>query len=248
MSLVARLADPDPEVREDALISLSVKDEPADDELRALANLLRDDSQRLREAAAQTLQDVAKTLHHAGRVCAVLPAERLLPALADRSAEVRQIVLQVLYRYPPNDRLRAAAEELLNDPVGLVRVRAAAVLWAQTQDEVAVRSVVDAAVRSGERDAVIYGCHLLMELGPAAGDIAPLVWEYLRHPDAMVRGNAAYAVFKCCRDRRVLAEAAELVECKTGDSLDNALVGYAAHKLRKAAEAEPGAAADGGGM
>jgi hypothetical protein len=128
----------------------------------------------------------------------------------------------------------------LDDPVCLVRVRAAAVLWAQTGDQVAVRPVVDAAIRSGDRNGIVYGCQLLMEFGPAAGDVVPLLWDYIRHPDVGVRGNAAYAVFKCCRDKRVLAEAAALLEASfAGSPEPDAMLRYAAHKLRKASEAEP---------
>jgi HEAT repeat protein len=240
MSLIDRLADSDPEVREDALISLSVKVEPTDQELRALAALLRDDSQRIREEAARTLQGGAMIDWGTDRVASVLPAELLLPALGDRSAEVRQHVLWVLRHYPADDRIRAAARALLGDPICVIRVRAAAVLWALTRDQAAVRPVVDAAICSGDRDGVVYGCQLLMEFGPAAGDVVPLVWGYLRHPDAGVRVNAAYALFKCCRDKQVLAEAAAILEASLADArAPDPLLRYVAYKLRQAAAAEP---------
>jgi hypothetical protein len=158
----------------------------------------------------------------------------------------RQKWLDALRSFRRGRPLPPDLSTLVDDPAPVVRLCAAGVRWAEGGEVPLARWAAAEAIRSGERDAVIYGCHLLMELGPAAGDIAPLVWEHLRHPDATVRGNAAYAVFKCCRDRRVLAEAAELVAGTTGDRLGDALVGYAAHKLRQAADAEPGAAADRG--
>jgi hypothetical protein len=106
------------------------------------------------------------------------------------------------------------------------------------------RATAVAELASGEPNAVIFGCHLLGDLGPAAGDIVPLVWEYLRHPDELVRGNAGFALFKCCVDKRALAEAAEILEPTPtpGDGLGITTCRYAAHKLRQAAQAEPAAA------
>jgi hypothetical protein len=82
-------------------------------------------------------------------------------------------------------------------------------------------------------------CHLLMELGIAAGDIVPLVWGLLQHPDGVVRGNAAFALYKCCPDKQVLGKAAGLLQADTGNGLSDALIQYAAHKLRKSAESNP---------
>jgi HEAT repeat protein len=241
MSLIAALTDPNPEMRELALIHLSAKKEPSDEELRALADRLRDDSQRIRELAAETFGG-AQFSWGVERVLRGLPAELLLPALADRSAKVRERTLWLLRYYPPNDSIRSAVMVLLADPICLVRVRAAAVLWEQARDLDALLPVVVAAVCSGDQDGVLFGCQLLMAFGPAAGDIVPLVWSYLRHPDGMVRANAAYALFKCCSDRRVLAEAAEQLEAGSADGLADAFIKFAAHQLRKAAKVEQGAA------
>jgi vesicle coat complex subunit len=243
MSLIARLTHPNPETREDALIVLSVKERPSDEELRALADRLHDDSRRIREAAAQALHDGAMFLWGFERVTSALPAGSLLPALADRSAKVRENVLRVLSHCAADERIRSAAEALLGDPALLVRVSAAAVLWAQARDLAGTLPAVEAALRSGERQAVIYACHLLVGLGQAAGEVVPLLWGHLRHPDGVVRGNAAYALLKCCADKRLLAEAAALVLADAGDAASDALVRFAAHKLRKAAGAEPAAPA-----
>src|SRR4051794_18940110 len=93
-------------------------------------------------------------------------------------------VLQSRRPGPPN---ASDVPRLLDDPDPLVRVCAAALLWDPAAEPVRVRAVVDDAVRSDDRDAVVYGCHLLMEAGSAAGDVVPLVWGYLRHPDGGVR-------------------------------------------------------------
>lgn len=237
MSLVAKLTHPNPNVREVALGLVSVKHEPTDEELCALAELLRDDSEHLRELAAAALQGGAMVYWPTERVVSVLPAELLLPALGDRSSDVRENVLWVLQHYPTDDRIRSVATDLLRDPVCLVRIRAAAVLWAQTRDQALIRPVVDEAIRSGDRDSMVSGCHLLTQFGAGVGDVVALVWDALRHPDATVRGNAGYALFKCCADKRVLAEGATLLEASFADSPEpDAMLQYAAHKLRKASE------------
>jgi hypothetical protein len=159
-------------------------------------------------------------------------------------AKSRQKWLDALRSFHRGKALPTDLATLVDDPRPIIRLCAAGLRWAEGGEPAFARAAAAESIQSGQRDAVIYACHLLMELGPAAGDIVPLLWEYLQHPDAIIRGNAAYAVFKCCRDTRVLAEAAELVEGKTGDSLGDALVGYAAEKLRKAAGAEPSAASD----
>ena len=146
--------------------------------------------------------------------------------------------LRVLRSRRPEPPSASDIPPLLDDPDPLVRVCAAALLWDPAAEPERVRAATDAAVRSGDRDAVVYGCHLLQEAGPAAGDIVPLVWGYLRHPDGGVRANAAYALFKCCRDKAVLAEAAAQLTDDTGDTLHDATIRYAAHKLRQAAGGE----------
>jgi HEAT repeat protein len=237
MSLVARMADPNPEVRDEALIFLSLEKEPTDQEFAALGERLQDDSQRIRERAAETLRFGGLGKWNMDRIPSVIPVEVLLAALADRSSKVRENVLRVLEFYPEDERVSSTARTLLSDPIGLVRVRAAFVLWVHLQDLPLIQPVVEEAIRSGDRDAVVDGCQLLTEFGPAAGDVVPLVWEYLRHPDGMVRLNAASALLKCCRDKQVLAEAATILETDGWDIPDGGLVGYAASKLRRAAEA-----------
>jgi hypothetical protein len=138
---------------------------------------------------------------------------------------------------------------LADHPEAIVRLYVAGIRWTEDGDVPAARAAAVEAIRSGEAHPVCMGCQLLMQLGPAAGDVVPLIWDYLRHPDGMVRGNAGYVLLKCCPDTRVLADAAAVLETDPGgDDLAGALIRYAAHKLRKAAEAETSAAADGGGM
>ncbi|MFO0925463.1 MAG: hypothetical protein U0736_00260 [Gemmataceae bacterium] len=237
MSLVDRLRHANPKVREVALVNLSCKTEPTDQEFLALADLLQDDSPLIRELAAQTLEHGAVVRWRPEQIISAIPGDRLLPALGDGSSAMRQIVLRVLRPYPVDGRIRAAAMRLLDDPVCVVRICAAAVVWAQTQDQSAIRPVVDAAIRSGDRWAVRYGCGLVMEFGPAAGDVAPLVWDYLRDPDAALRLNAGYAVLKCCLDKQVLAAAAALLESTLRSGADDeAIIRFTIRKLRRAAE------------
>ena len=95
------------------------------------------------------------------------------------------------------------------------------------------------AIQSGEALEVCMGCQLLMQLGATAGDVRPLVWDYLRHPDGMVRGNAGGVLLECCPDTRIWADAAAVLEAEpTGDNLAGAFIRYAVHRLRKAVEAE----------
>ncbi len=136
---------------------------------------------------------------------------------------------------------------LADHPKAIVRLYVAGLRWAEDGDAPAARAAAAEAIQSGESHPMCMGCQLLMHLGPAAGDVVPLVWGHLRHPDGMVRGNAGYALLKCCPEARVLAEAAAVLEANAdtgGDRLAGALVRYAAHKLRQAADAEPGAAPD----
>src|SRR5438132_468089 len=106
---------------------------------------------------------------------------------------------------------------LFDDPVPLVRVYAAGAWWGRTGEAKRVRDVVEKAIRTSDRDAIVFGFQVLAELGPAAGDIVPLVWEYLEHEDAAVRLNAASTISSCCTDKRVLAEARARLVADTGD-------------------------------
>jgi hypothetical protein len=129
---------------------------------------------------------------------------------------------------------------LAGHPKAIVRLYVAGIRWTEDGDVPAARGAAVEAIRSGEAHPMCMGGHLLMQLGPAAAEVVPLVWDYLRHPDGMVRGNAGFVLLKCCPDARVLAEAAAVLEADPGgENLAGALVRYAAHKLRKAAEAEP---------
>lgn len=134
----------------------------------------------------------------------------------------------------------------LEHPDQVVRVLAAGVVWERTggRQPGLVLPYIEAAIRSGERWGLVFGCQLLAAMGPTAGDIIPLVWEHLRHPEWGVRTNAAFAILKCCRDRQLLAEAAALSEPEpeTGDGLADTSIRYVTDKLRRAAEAEPAAA------
>jgi HEAT repeat protein len=238
MSLEARLTDPNPEVREAALMAVMVSKGPSPQELLAVVDCLRDDSSRIREVAATTLRVGASLGWECEPISSAVPLERLLPVLGDRSATVRQTVLWALGFYPADERARTGAESLLNDSVPLIRVRAAAVVWVQSGDTTGILPVVAEAIRSGEPDAVVAGCGLLMSFGPLAGAVVPLVWDYLQHPDGFVRGNAAYVLYKCCPEKSILAQAADLLEGRSDNGAADALIRYAAYKLRKAAEAE----------
>jgi hypothetical protein len=108
-----------------------------------------------------------------------------------------------------------------------------------------VRDVVEAAIRTGDRDAVVFGCQVLAEMGPAAGDVARLVWDYLEHENAAIRANTALALLRCCTDKRVLAQARARRAADTGDRLFDAAITLVAHRMDKVLHPEPGASADG---
>jgi hypothetical protein len=134
---------------------------------------------------------------------------------------------------------------LADHPEAIVRLYVAGIRWTEDGDVPAARAAAVDTIRSGEAHPVCMGCQLLMQLGPAADDVLPLVWDYLRHPSGMVRGNAGFVLLECCPDTRILAEAAAVLEDDLGgDNLDGAIVRFAAHKLRKAAEAEQSAQAE----
>src|SRR5262249_53777770 len=114
--------------------------------------------------------------------------------------------------------LPADLSDLFNDPVPLVRVNAAGAWWGRTGEAKRARDLEE-AIRTGDRDAAVFGCQLLAEMGPAAGDVVPLLWPYLGHDDRYVRTNAASALSRCCTDRRVLAEARSRLISDTGDPL-----------------------------
>jgi HEAT repeat protein len=236
MSLVPDLTHPNPRVRKDALIYLSCEKSPTDEELLALAHLLRDEWEDIRERAAQILKYDGTSSWGIERTASVLPAELLLPALEDRSAEVRQLILSVLSDYPEEDnRVLSAATGLLQDPSPLVRIRAAEVLWVWSQDAVSLRPIVHEAIRSGEKFAVVYGCRLLLDFGPPAGDIVPLVWDYLQHPDSLIRRDVAYLLFKLCSDKHILFEAADLLAATLGNDPElDAYLRYPIDLLRRA--------------
>jgi hypothetical protein len=128
---------------------------------------------------------------------------------------------------------------LADHPKAVVRLYVAGIRWTEDGDVPAARAAAITAIQSGEAHEVCMGCQLLTQLGATAGDVRPLVWDYLRHPNWLVRGNAGYVLLKCCPDARVWAEAAAVLEAEsTGDNLDGAFIRYAVHRLRKAVEPE----------
>jgi hypothetical protein len=140
--------------------------------------------------------------------------------------------------------LPADLSELFDDPVPLVRVSAAGAWWGRTGEAKQVRDVVEAAIRTGDRDAVVFGCQVLGEMGPAAGDVVALVWDYLEHENAAIRLNAASALLRCCNEKRVLAQARARLAADTGDRLFDAAIAFVAHKMDKVLQPEPLAPAD----
>jgi hypothetical protein len=123
----------------------------------------------------------------------------------------------------------------LEHPDPAVRVLAAGVVWGRTggrQPEL-VLPYVATGIRSGTRWGVVYGCQLLSEVGRAAGDIVPLVWHLLSSTESAVRFNAAFALLKCCPNKRVLTETRQLLE---GD--EDYVARYVAAQLQAAIEAE----------
>jgi hypothetical protein len=137
---------------------------------------------------------------------------------------------------------------LVEHPDSVIRVLAAGVVWGRTggRQPALVLPHIEVAIRSGDLSGLVFGCQLLSEMGPSAGDIVPLVWALLRHSDWGVRLNAACAICKCCRDRRVLDETAALIEAEisTGGGLANAAFRSVAERLRRAAEFAPCATLD----
>jgi hypothetical protein len=138
--------------------------------------------------------------------------------------------------------LPADLSALFNDPVPLVRVNAAGAWWGRTGEAKRARDVVGEAIRTGDRDAVIFGCQLLAEMGPTAGDVVALLWPYLGHDDRYVRLNAAGALCDCCTDRRVLIEARSRLITDTGDRLVDACMRYIAARMQKRIEGDTAAA------
>ncbi len=134
--------------------------------------------------------------------------------------------------------------DLFADSVPLVRVNAAGAWWGRTGEAKRVRDVLEAAIRTGDRDAVVFGCQVLAEMGPAAGDVVPLLWSYLGHDDKYVRMNAASAISCCCLDKRVLAKARSSLITDTGDQLIDAITAMIAKRMQKVIEAEGGSATD----
>jgi hypothetical protein len=126
----------------------------------------------------------------------------------------------------------------LEHPDPVIRVLAAGVVWGRTggrQPELVLPHIAT-AIRSGERWGKVFGCQLLAQLGRSAGDIVPLVWDLLADTESGVRFNAAFALLKCCPDKRVLAQARQFLD---GDA--DYATQYVAAKLQAAIEAEPGA-------
>jgi hypothetical protein len=124
----------------------------------------------------------------------------------------------------------------LEHPDPVIRLLAAGVVWGRTggrQPELVMPHIV-AAIQSGTRLEVVFGCQLLAELGLAAGDIVPLVWHLLTSPESAVRFAAAFAVLECCTEKRVLIEARQFLE---GD--EDYVARYVAAKLQEAIEAAP---------
>ena len=90
--------------------------------------------------------------------------------------------------------LPADLSTLADHPEAIVRLYVAGIRWTEDGDVPAARAAAVEAIRSGEAHPVCMGCQLLMQLGPAADDVLPLVWDYLRHPSGMVRGNAGFVL------------------------------------------------------
>lgn len=135
--------------------------------------------------------------------------------------------------------LPADVSALADHPKAVVRLYVAGIRWTEDGDVPAARAAAITAIQSGETHEVCMGCQLLSQLGATAGDVRSLVWDSLRHPDGLVRGNAGHVLLKCCPDTRVWADAAAMLEAQpTEDNLAGALVRFIAHKLRKAVEAE----------
>jgi hypothetical protein len=132
----------------------------------------------------------------------------------------------------------------LEHPDPATRVLAAGVAWERTggrQPELAL-PIIATALQSGEHWAVVQGCRLLGDLGPAGEDLVPLVWPYLDHDDKYLRMHAASALSECCTDRRVLAEVRSRLVTHTGDQVIDAITAMTVEMIRKAIEAEPVAA------
>jgi hypothetical protein len=157
-------------------------------------------------------------------------------------------LLRVLRSSLRGAALPADIATLADHPDEMIRLYVVGIRWTEDGDVPATRAAALEALRSSEAYAVSMGCQLLMQLGPAAGDVVPLVWDHLRHPKGFVRGNAGNVLLQCCPDTRILAEAAGVLEAEPGgEGLEGAIVRYVAHRLRKAVMAEQGAAPDPAG-
>jgi hypothetical protein len=140
--------------------------------------------------------------------------------------------------------LPADISALFDDPSPLVRVNAAGAWWGRTGEAKRAADVVGAAIRTGDRDAIIFGCQVLAAMGPAAGNIVSLVWEYLVHNDGAIRLNAASAIAQCCTDKRVLVEVRARLVPDTGDGLYDACIRLSLRRMERAivgeGDARPG--------
>src|SRR5688572_30099569 len=83
-----------------------------------------------------------------------------------RMAGSRQKWLDALRSFRGRKPLPADLSTLVDDPRPIIRLCAAGIRWAEGGEPAFAQAAAAEAIRSGERDAVIYGCHLLMELGP----------------------------------------------------------------------------------
>jgi HEAT repeat protein len=132
------MIDPDPGVRRVAAELLGDLDAP--DATAALMAGLSDDDPEVRATSLRSLT----------RSGAVSASEEIPDRLADRSPEVRLAALDALAELRA-DRVRA--RPLLEDPDGLVRARAAAIVLGDGGSDQAAEAVLDRLARSPHADA-----------------------------------------------------------------------------------------------
>lgn len=189
--------DEDPNVRDAAVGALAWAGAAAVPAARVLARRLADASEQTRAGAAEGLR---RTGDQTPEVVAALIA-----ALDDRAWTVRAEVVLALGALPrAGPDVIHAIRKRLADPEPVIRVRAAAALWATASDsEVAIRVARDALTLPAPESTpasgdplrtLVEAAHLLAMIGPAAESAVPDLVAVLGHPVTTARDAAIAAL------------------------------------------------------
>lgn len=222
-TLLSDLHDPDPMRRERAL-------------RRALNLDVDKNDERL--CAAVVDQLASENLFHRLLAISVLKAlecrwtsllPRLLQALQDPSAEVREWLLQLLRDYPFGDGARPVLEPLLHDPVLRVRTEAASVIWSHFHDAKAVAGVVRQALDSTDTNCLVDACQILGEMGAVSLIERSRLRELAEESHPRVRANALHALRRLGEDPAIL-----LPLCHRAKEAEDPHLRFVASRMEKA--------------